>query len=783
MLIGKRWGEASWLRARGALLAVICLVGMGLYARVLEPHYPIDTWLAWRFALLVFWCLLFSAGALGAGSFVVERLLPGVRLPRLEALVLSMGAGVVVFALAMYVGGAAAWFGSVFAVALALGLGCLGARSLPRLLARDTAPVATQPSSWLNRLVLGFGIISLGLVYLGVLTPEAINYDATWSHLTIAQDYAREGRIVAFPADYNKQVPHLASIVYSWGFMVPGLDVSGHWMLAQHLEFTAFLWTLVGVAAAIDWITQSEVRAGWSALFLFPAIFVYDGNLGAAADHILAFFGPPILLAARHFLPRLALRPAVLVGIVLGGAALTKYQAMYFVVPFTGLMLLRLLMLLFVDLRAKRRVDVRLLAGSLAVVVAVLLVMAPHFIKNAVFHGNPVYPFMQRVFAGSHPIAPESWFDFENIYLDQAWVPKGTTFEKLSSTLAVFFTFSFVPHYSFFGGVPMFGSLFTLLLPCVLVLRRNRRLWLSIALASGGILMWAATFRVDRNLQIVLPLVAVATGGLVLEIWRFGRIARVGLVPLMALQLIWGGDAAFYSGFPRYKDAIDLLRSGMDKRAATRFDSYHRPYRDLGAALPKDAKVLIHNGHPSLGIDREVVLDWTGFQALIHYGHLGTVHDLVVYYRKLGITHLVDLPGSRPGASKQEEILWQDLLRRQAASSRRFGHLRLTEVPAVPPPQTAPYRVLCLGLEGYADGVYDITDLSTNEYRVPALRSYRPPRVSVLGLEQAASSLGEVTAVLIGAKSDATTKLHAGLQAFTSPVRYVGNFTVYLRKR
>ena len=68
-------------------------------------------------------------------------------------------------------------------------------------------------------------------------------------------------------------------------------------MMALHLEFTIFLWTLVGVAAAVNWMAREGVRGAWAVYFLFPGIFVYDGSLGGASDHYLALFVVPAIYA------------------------------------------------------------------------------------------------------------------------------------------------------------------------------------------------------------------------------------------------------------------------------------------------------------------------------------------------------------------------------------------------------------------------------------------------------------------------------------------------------
>jgi hypothetical protein len=774
-------GEVGRARLRAGLGSLLCLTAVALYLWVVDRHYPIKTWLAWPMLTLYAWLVLFCVGCVGAGSLVVDKLLAQRKVERVEAIVLSMAAGVVVFVYAMYVCGALALFGPVQAILLPLGLGACGIRSLPRLWRRSAPAHATRPDWSLAAMAaVAAGALGVALVYLGAMTPDATNYDANWCHLTVGQDYAREGRLVPFPGDYSKAVPHLASIVFSWAFSVPGLEAPLRWMLALHLEFTLFVWTLVGVGAAVTWLAGERVRGAFSAFFLFPYIFVYDHNIGGAADHTLAFFAVPSLLAARHFLARFAFGPAALLGIILGGAALTKYQAIYLIVPLGGMAAVRLLMLAFASFRQKRRPERELWAGPLVLAAVLGATVAPHFIKNVVFYGNPMYPFMQELFASSHPKVPNGAFLVANIWQDKAWVPQGTAWEKISSSLEVFFTFSFVPHYSFTKHVPAFGSLFTLLLPCVLV-TRNRRLWFAMALASGGVLIWASTFRVDRNLQTILPVLVAATAGMIVELWHMGRIARVGLVPLVALQIVWGTDAVFFNSYERMTDAVTVIKSGFDGRAASRFDKYRSHFRAVGAAIPKDALVLLHTSHQSLGIDKNIVLDWTGFQGLIHYGGVRTPRELYDYYRKLGITHLLYSPHERAAPSKQEEILWQAMVSKHAKQLGRYAGFRLMQMPEQAPEEEDPYQVLSLGVPGYDDGVYPIGDLDTIEYLAGPLRSYKKPKVPVKGAEQAARMLRRVDAVLLGARHRPGKEASAELRRFTAAIKYSGSFDVYLR--
>jgi hypothetical protein len=790
----QRFPFATNQRLLAVLAALLGLYGTQRFAGVVHKVYPIDLWLFWNVATIWLFQALFAVGCLGVGLLVIERVLKLGELPGLERVVLGMACGVVMFTLAMYLGGALGWYGPVFAVALPVALATLGHRQLWSLLRSTRAALAEpEPRSPWVWLITAFGVLCAGLVYLPLFTPDSINYDATWCHITIAQDYARAGRIVPFLGDYSRNVPHLTSILHTWGYTVPGLkEVPLRWMMALHTEFHLFLWTLAGISAAVRWLTDDQnLRAGWVGMFLFPFIFVYDHSLGGAADHVLAFFGPPLLLAGRHLWQRLSPGAAALLGGLAGGALLTKYQAIYLVAPLVPLLALRWLLVVVARWRkrslplAADAADVHRWAkwAPLVVAVVAILVSAPHFIKNAVFYKNPVYPFMQNVFTASTPTVPEAWFTVEYVFKDKTWVPTGTSLQKLEHVWTLFKRFSFEPHYSFTNNYPGFGSLFTLLLPAVLLVRPRRRLAFAAVMAAGGLVIWALTFNVDRNLQIIAPVMACVTTALVVQVWRLGPIARLGLVPLVALQLIWGADAPFYTAHARVAGTMELARSGFEGRAAKRFDNFRREQRELTKKLPREARVLLHNEHVSLGVDREVVLDWTGFQGFIDYSGLKSPRELHAYYRERGLTHLLFVPRQRPASSRQEEVLWNAYVTRHAEQVANVGPYRLMKVASKPPAREPPYRVASFGMYGYVDGVYPIEAMNTSEYLWPAKRRYAAPQSRYDGQRATLDAmLSEVDAVFFANGSPLERTVAGELRGWTD-VKYAGQFSLYLRKR
>jgi hypothetical protein len=773
-----------WLAGAGML--VTSAVGVVIYAGYVDPIYPIRDWLAWPMLALWGYVALCNLAWLAAGNFIVGRLLGLRELPILEGVVISAAAGVVVFTELMYVAGVLRLYGPTFALLLPSALIALG---LPELLAllrryRETSSFSPAASPRVLLLWATGGALTF-IVYLGVLSPDAVNYDAAWCHLTIAQDYAREGRIVPFPGDYSKNVPQLASLIHTWGFSVPGLQPALRWMLALHQEFALFLWTLAGVAAATRRMLGDErVQGTWAVFYSFPIIFVYDHNLGGAADHVAAFFALPGLLSASRLLEGLTWQRAAAMVLCMAGGMLTKYQAYYWVLPLLLVAGVKLSRSAFAHFRQPGTPENRrqLMGVALTIGLGLPLLVSPHFLKNWLFYADPVYPFMQSFFAGAHPSVAGGDFLFNNVFTDLNWVPKGNVGAKLSHALELAFTFSFVPHYSFTKNFPAFGSLFTLLLPALLFIRRRRAKLLGVFVGMTTLVIWGYTFNVDRNLQVFMPILVATTAAVLVEIWRLGWLSRIALAPLVTFQLLWGGDAIFYSSQERIRAALDLIGTGYAGRANKRFEHYRSAFLAIGRALPPDAVVMLHTSHVSLGIDRRLVLDWAGFQGLLSYAEVHNPEELLRMYRGVGLTHVLYSPGERVASTIQEEVVFQALVRQLDPPISTAGGFRLLRLPRQVAAANHPYRVLALGLYGYGSGVFPVDRLFTNEYVAPAKRRYASPSAPAPTSAAELQAL-DVDAVVVGASASLnqaqTNFLRRG---FSSIIQYPGQQTIYLPK-
>jgi hypothetical protein len=781
----KRLWPPSWqvpLVVRSLVAGGLATWGAVFLANWLAKSQPVSKWFFFDLATIWIWNIYLSLACVIAGQRVVRALLPSRDRTVLETVALSFPVGLVLFVMGMYLGGFLGLYGRVFAIALPLAMIVTGARSA---LAAWRDPAKPRPILQLQGLPLVLsvlGVLLLGVLYLGVMSPDAINYDASWVHMVIAQDYAREGRIIAFPGDQVKNVPHFQAMVATWGFLVPGLPIPAlRWMMALHLEFMVLVWTLVGIAATTRWLAARETNGTWVAFALFPSLYVYDSNLGGASDHFLALFSAPLVLIADKVLRHFDRRTAVLGGLIAGGAVLSKFQAIYLLGPLTVWAVVRVVISLVRRMRGdSTSPSLAVMAQAIGLTAAVAVaVTLPHFLSNWVFYSNPMYPFLSDVFRNSHPAVSDGAMQAKMVVADWNWKPPAELGERLSKGLQMMFTFSFEPHYSFVNNLPVFGSVFTLSLPLLIAIKGARRLWLGAAIAMGAVLMWALSYWVDRNLQTFMPVLVAVTAAILIRACELGWFARIGVAVLVVIQIAWA-TPLYFSGSDRMTGALTMLRAGMDGRAREHLANYRSQFVALGNSLPKNAVVLLHTQHVMLGIDRTVYLDWIGFQTIIDYRTLKTPRELYDHLRKIGVTHIVATPGIRASFTKQEEAIFDVFTQRYCTERQRFSELTVFKMPDSPPPVEPPYQVVMIGISGYPDGLYPVSALG-NCTTYPPIMQYQaaPSRTA----PSPASLLDNANVVMVGSRSALDTETSQRLNDEFRGVQSYGDFRVLHRGR
>ncbi|MBK9266959.1 MAG: hypothetical protein IPM54_45190 [Polyangiaceae bacterium] len=743
--------------ARNALLLLALGVAIFVFLIQVNQHYAIKNWLFWTYAKIWGWCSLFALASASSGHLVVKAI-GGKTLPFVERTIMSFACGVIFFYFVMFGGGLLGIYGHVFAVVMPIVVFGLGAVPLLRHVRRSVrhfraarARVKGQPSPWLYPILL-FGAAGVAMIYFAILSAKNIAYDAYFYHLGLAQQYAVEGAIRAFPEAWlPAAIPHLASVLYTWTFILPGMNMFERVVCAAHLEFVIFLMTLVSVTVLVrKLVPKAKAGLSWAAFFLFPGLLVYDSALSAAADHINAFWAIPIFLMMLRSLRSLdvdksggafAARNFGLLATFLAAAMLTKYQAMYLaafplmaiafaVVWFFGRALVRRRDLLRPTFRA-------IFAGLGTALVVGLLVTTPHWLKNWFFYGDPLFPYLSRFMLSPKWVPDTSalfagWDGTQH----QNWRPKGTLPEKLAETAQAVVMFSFQPHdwAKFHGKVPIFGSLFTLSALILPFLKKTKRIWALFVATHVGVVVWYWTLHQDRYLQALLPWMVCTVAATLLLLWRQAHWSAKPLAcMLVGVQIVWGGDAYFIpahamTGNSAAPVTAELLAQGMKGKHKERYGFGDRLF-EMGRdpALPQDARVLLHEHETRLGLWRTVVSDQPGLAYAYRYEMLKGPAEVYERIRGLGVTHII----ARVEKSTHHDSLGADIqffafMEREPKLIKKFGEWALYSMPTAPSKRTPNNIVAYLGCGAqYERGLHKLSSLSVRERQVVK----RPPRV------------------------------------------------------
>lgn len=721
-------------RIRGALVGMVVLGAIAYFAQKLHGYYPIENWLFWKYAKAASYALFWLASCVAAGLALVQRITPNLPIP--ERFVQASAVGVFTFYLLQFLGGIAGWFGPVWAIvlpALMLSLGLFASREQVRELWKRRGEMkgfVLGASAWWHGPILFVGVASLALIYLSTLNPGNANFDSQWYHLGLGQGWAADGAILPTPEGWIVEaLPNMAAILYSWAFLVPGADLFEVLMVAAHQEFLLFLVTLASIPVLVRWmVPDANPAIAWVALFLFPSVFIYDAGLHTGNDHIAAFWAVPTFLALTRAWERVDWRNMLVLTICASGAILTKYQAASLVVGPALFLIGRV-----VYLAIRRRDDSAWKAGLGLGVLAALLLTAPHWAKNWLWYGDPLYPALYKHFT------PRIWNEDMPLMMERAWKysvrrPSGTFGEQLLATLQAGYEFSFRSFTKgrFHGSWPYFGSLFTLSLLWLPFVRGAKRTWAVAVAAQLGVFVWFYLSHVERYLQALIPLMAAVVAAAIILGWRSGWFARIPIVALVLLQLVWGGDAFFFRSHAMMGDmpfvkTARLIESGFKGKWKLREEVFTTQQK-VGEALGPGEKVLVHGYHPRVGYGAQVITDQPGYQGAIRYGLLDSPQAVWELYRELGVDRVAWRAKRKSDGqdTMAGELRFYEFVKNALTPVTRSGGFNHAPVSASPPSGRSSDLVLYAGCKAtFGQGIHRLRDMNVYDRqreRVPAMK-------------------------------------------------------------
>lgn len=712
----------TWVKRIGLPLVLAVLIGILVWQ--LQPHYPLKHWLFWRYLGSWSASALFTLGAVSSGIAILAKVCPGsLRLD--ERIVIAFALGLVVTFTALFFGGLLHLFGGIFFFVCPLALTAAGALPSYRLArrafrhirhARRTAAPTPRWAPW----ILALGVLGLFVVYLPILTPENASFDSRWQHLGIAEHYASAHGIERFPEGWFVGTsPHLSAVLYAWCFQMPGSMLFDHVELCAHLEMVCFLFALGGIPALVRrLVPRARARLTWVLLFAFPGIFVYDSSLSIGADHVAAIFAIPIFLLFLRAWHALEPRWMALLGVVIAGELMTKYTAALLLVGYPLLALgVRTLWLAIGSLRKRAPAPRIWLVGVGVFSAAILLTTATHWLKNWVWYGDPVYPLFHNVFT-PRPWTPDAAERFQIGFIEkEMWKPQPNLKGVLES-LKVLVTFSFVPNDwpQFHGKMPIFGSLFTLSLAVLPFLSKTRRIWSVVAATHVGLLAWYWTHHQDRYLQAAVPWMTAVTAAALIGVFRAGLVPKILAGLLVALQAAWGLSLPVIEAHAivqsPYRTTMSLLLAGYKKEYEKRLKPYGGFY-EIGTALGKNDKVLMHDQRQRVGIRARGVSDLPNNQGGISYGFLATPGEVYDLLHGFGVTHVAWGSSKWTGNdSLASELVFQQFAERNTLDRRAVGGVTLGRMPVARPNQPGIGFVAVFGCnKPFRSGLYPLAAL------------------------------------------------------------------------
>jgi hypothetical protein len=707
--------RASAELARRILLPVALFGATALLLSFVNTKEPLSTWMLWPYLGLWLATALWMACCTSVGHAAL-RLLPDLRLPFRERLLFDFSTGVLIFALGLFALGLLHLLGTAFFILYPLLLGALGAKPLTRYLLRARRHFrAVRGRAWRRPAAAAwayaFGTLGLAVVYLTIMLPDNAAFDSLTYHLPIAEHFAAWGRVGPFVEGWVAGViPHLASWLYTWPFTMRKLNLWGHVELAAHMEFSLFVVTVFSIPLLVEAIyRRRRVRGTWALIFLFPGLFLYDSSVSLAADHVLAFWAIPLALAVRRVLRHPDARdPGVLAGLMLAGAALTKYQAISLVLPALALVAAASGRSLWRARRASALAPVdrrALVRGPVALALTALVATSPHWLANIVWYGDPVFP-MLAAWLPAHPMV-KGWAGATAAFTGgmTAWTPSGNVFQRLGESAVGIFTFAFIPHDwpNFHRDLPVFGFLFTLTLPVLALVRDAGRARLLAVGTLLGLFAWYWTFHQDRYLQALLPWMVVSAAAALLYAWDGGLAARLGVVALVGAQLVWGHDVPWFPTHAMLRDvpairSLQRLSSTFKGDLHGRF-TYETGFAPVDKALPRDATVLVHEEYLKLGLNRRSLADSARLQSAIDYTQLARpdrVHDRL---SSLGVTHILWSHGDSIDREVpiSGELVFFGYALRYAEGRQELGPYAVARLASTRPPAREPGPVALIG--------------------------------------------------------------------------------------
>lgn len=422
--------------------------------------------------------------------------------------------------------------------------------------ANDLVNLGEHPFVWLLAGTIG---LAIALNFIGALAPIS-SADALYYHMAAPKYYAMERRIVPMPWEWPTYQPFNIEMLFLLGMLLRSdtLGALFHFLFGILLVLAIFPFCGRHFQSANPLLAAAIFYVGGLVAWESTSSFI---DLGVTLFVLLSF------MAFLNWFIEGGERWLVLSGIFGGLAAGSK---------FTGAIFPAIILLILIGyLLLEKRLEIRpLMSFSLPV----LLLLAPWYLRNYFWTGNPVYPFLPGLFGTQDLNDPifraASRYGYGKDPLALLLAPFNLTFRGTGFDLGELIS-------------PLYLSLF----PLSLFLSQERQVVRLIWIFSGiYFLVWFYTHQHARYLLFVLPLLAVACSSTAMALFRLSRGVKLVTASVLLAGISFGlATTAYYNA--QFFPVVFGLRTRDDFLSQKTW--YYPDIRWMNEHLPPDAKILV----------------------------------------------------------------------------------------------------------------------------------------------------------------------------------------------
>lgn len=531
----------------------------------------------------------------------------------------AVGLGLGVLQLATFAVSALHWLGPAWPwLLLGGGWVALLATLRPRPRLRLPHPGSWQAGEWFLLVVMGS---SLGYSLLAWALAPPLAWDEVSYHLPIPQLWIEAGGFVSIPTIVHSNWPAGMEMLNTLALLM-GSEILPHLIVTSMTILTA---------AGLARLARPTLgrTAAWLAAALYLSMPMVKFLAGVALiEGALGFFGLLALWAGYAWLRAQRGRDLVAAALFGGLAASVKLTgaALPLAVGAVGL----------VGLLIHRRDGTRPpLVQFAAYGLIALAVVAPWYVKSALYTGNPVWPFLYGLFGGSH-------WDAEGDRIHMLWLRTPNLAPTLRNYIGGLWILA--AEYPRFGGMSMGAATVALAPLSALFLRRKG--WLPaylMAVSAVVYTLWFLTTHQTRFLMGVVPalvLLAAYAFQQLLEVWPqgLGALGRVALALYFVVGLPFVDDVQWRRIATRWPYvAGHQTRDAFLEAHVTGYEAFEW----ANAHLPPDAVVLLALWETrGYYLERDALWANPVSQRVIPWEQLGDAREAAELLASLGVTHV-----------------------------------------------------------------------------------------------------------------------------------------------